>query len=594
MRKKIYSFSSLALLISSLTFLLVSSCQKEASGPGGEPPPTIDEEKVTAGIRGIVVDENDVPVVGATVTSSGKTTTTDRYGIFTFKNISLSKNNGYVRVKKTGFFDGSRSFVSVAGRVHTVRIKLLAKNNSGTFTGGSGGTVNLTNGAKLVMPAGAVTDASGNAYTGTVNIAMKWLDPTSPELPFIMPGDLRGITTTGEERGLESFGMLGVEMTGSGGQALKIATGQTAELTFPIPASIAGNAPATIDLWHFDEVNGRWKQDGQATKSGSNYIAQVAHFSFWNCDAPFPLVDVCMTIVEPTHGLPLNNVQVRIKRPNGSYGYGRTDSLGNLCGKVPKDEALVLEILDQCNNVIASQNIGPFSANATLGNISVTLPTINTLTISGTIQNCSNANVTNGAAVIYVAGGNTYTAPVANGNFSLNIITCGANVSFTVLPVDYAALQQGAPYSGSGVNGNVNVGTLQACGTSSQQYVEILIDGVPNNFVAPPDNLMAYDSAAPSSSTTIYAYGQGSTPNQTRYFSLSFPSSGSTGTFAINSLFMNFSTTGAQQIVSASPTVNITTYGPPTTGFVAGNFTVQMDFLGVTRTVSCNFRVRRS
>lgn len=595
MRKSLLYFSALTAIILSITFLFITSCQKEADGPTNTPPPALDAEKVNASVQGNVVDENNIPIVGATVTSGSKTTTTDRYGSFRFNNISLSKNNGYVKVSKSGYFVGSRSFLTTAGRTHTVRIKLLTKTNTGSFAGSAGGTINLTGGAKLIMPADAVTDASGSPYTGTVNVAMKWLDPTSNELPYTMPGDLRGITTTGEERGLESFGMLGVELTGSGGQALKVATGKTAELTFPIPAGIAAAAPATIDLWHFDETNGRWKQEGQATKTGSNYIAQVSHFSFWNCDAPFPLVDVCMTIVDPVHGSPLNNVQVRIKRPNGSYGYGRTDSLGNLCGKIPANEALVLEILDQCGNVLTSQNIGPFSSNTSIGTINVSIPAPSNLTITGTIQNCSNANVTSGAAIIYTGGGHTYNIPVINGNFSLTVLNCaGTTINYSVLPVDLTAMQQGAPVTGSGTSGSVNVGTLQACGTSAQQFIEVLIDGVPNNFVAPPDNISSYDSAAPSNSTTIFASGGNGTPNNTRYFSLHFANNRTPGTYPIGSFYLNYGTTGAQQVVSANPTVTITTFGPVTTGFIEGNFSVQMDFLGTTKTVSCNFRVRRN
>jgi hypothetical protein len=597
MRKSPLYFSALAAIVLSFTFLLITGCQKEADGPiDTAPPPALDAEKVTASVQGNVVDENNIPVAGATVTSGSKTTTTDRYGVFRFNSISLSKNNGFVKVTKNGYFVGSRSFLTTAGRTHNVRIKLLTKTTTGSFAGSAGGTVNLTGGAKLIMPADAVTDASGNPFTGTVNVAMRWLDPTSSQLPYIMPGDLRGITTAGEERGLESFGMIGVELTGSGGQALKVAVGKTAELTFPIPAAIAATAPATIDLWHFDETNGRWKQEGQATKTGNNYIALVSHFSFWNCDAPFPLVEVCMKIVDPAHGSGLNNVQVRIKRPNGSYGYGRTDSVGNLCGKVPANEALVLEILDQCNNVVASQNIGPFSSNTTLGPISVSIPAANSLIITGIVQNCSNANVTSGAAVVYVAGGHTYTAPVTNGSFSLTVLNCSGNtINYSVLPIDFAAMQQGAPVTGSGTNGTVNAGTLQACGTSSQQFIELLIDGVPGNFVEPPDNLMFIDSGAASVSKTVYAYRTTSGGGGTNTSFISFSFSGNApGTYAITNCSIGTSPNGAsQQIVSANPTVTITTFGPPTTGFVEGNFSVQMDFAGTTKTVACTFRIRR-
>ncbi|MFN9960451.1 MAG: hypothetical protein ACK55I_45795, partial [bacterium] len=116
------------------------------------------------------------------------------------------------------------------------------------------------------MPANGVTDLSGNAYAGPVSVSMTWINPTDPNLPDIVMGDLRGITTGGEERGLETFGMIGVELKGSSGQDLKVKLGQKADLLFHIPASIQGNAPATIDLWHYDEAKARWVQEGKATK----------------------------------------------------------------------------------------------------------------------------------------------------------------------------------------------------------------------------------------------------------------------------------------------------------------------------------------
>ncbi|HEV7782143.1 MAG TPA: carboxypeptidase regulatory-like domain-containing protein, partial [Chitinophagaceae bacterium] len=495
MRKQFFSIPFILVL----SFILVlTGCQREVDfNPGGGTagPGLNDNVTVVAGMRGTVIDENNQPVAGATVTSGTNTTTTDHYGVFRFNNINISRNNGYVKVVKPGYFTGARSFVTTAGRIHNLRIRLLPKTTTGTFSGSTGGTVTLSDGGKLVMPANAVTDAAGNAYTGVVNIAMTWIDPTSPRLPEIVMGDLRGITTGNEERGLETYGMLGVEMTGPGGQALKIATGKTAELTFPLPASISGAAPSTIDLWHFDEIKGRWIQEGTATKTGNNYIAQVSHFSFWNCDAQFPLVNLCMTFVNAVNNQPLNNVIARIKRSNGSFGTGWTDSTGNLCGKVPKNEALILEVLDQCYSVVYSQNIGPFSADASLGTIQATLPAPNVLVITGTITSCTGANVTNGAVVIYSSGAFSYTLPVTNGTYSLTIIRCsGATVNFSVLGIDYATLQQSVLTNGSGTSGTVNMPAIQACGTSSAEFAEYIVDGVPYHFASPPDNFMGGDS----------------------------------------------------------------------------------------------------
>lgn len=590
----------LGALLPLLSFLfLINSCQREVDGP--TPPPATpgvnDLEMVTGGVAGIIVDENNLPVKDATVSSGTQTTQTDRYGAFKFSNIQLSKANGSVKVQKNGYFTAYRTFFSVAGRTNNVRIQLLPKLNSGSFSATAGGTVSITGGAKLVMPANAVTDAGGAAYTGTVNVAMTWIDPSSDQLPYQLMGDLRGITTAGQERGLSTYGMIGVELTGTGGQALKVAAGKTAELTFPIPASLQGSAPATIDLWHFDEATARWKQEGTATKTGSNYIATVSHFSFWNCDAPFPLIDLCMSF-RTSDNVPLINAQVRIKRTvNNTFGYGRTDSAGNLCGKVPKDEALVLEVLDQCNAVVYSQNIGPFSVNTTLPAITVTIPAANSLTVTGTVTNCAGTNVTNGAAVVYVTGGHYYSVPVTNGAFTLTILRCSTGpLPLTVLGVDYATLQQSAPVSVTGTTGTVSAGTLQACGTSATQFVELLIDGVPNNFVAPPDGINCFDSIGVgpppnSNNTSVIASRQAAgTSSMVRF---DFFNNATVGSFPLSNIFLVANNITSTSVVSPSPQVNITAFGAPVTGFVEGNFTVQMNISGTNRTVACTFRVRR-
>lgn len=211
---RLFSPRYIFLFVISFLLLVTISCQREAdsTGFGGGTNGSGDNIMVIAGVRGTVIDENNQPVGGTSVSSGSNTTTTDRYGVFQFSNISLSKANGYVKVEKPGYFTGNRSFVTTAGRIHNVRIRLLPKINSGNFVAVTGGTITLGSGAKLVIPASAITDASGNSYNGTVNVAMTWIDPTSANLPEIVPGDLRGLTTSGEERGLETYGMIGVEM----------------------------------------------------------------------------------------------------------------------------------------------------------------------------------------------------------------------------------------------------------------------------------------------------------------------------------------------------------------------------------------------
>ena len=587
-----------------LSFLL-ATCKPEYSVENGltlNSGVVDDNLKVTAGISGIVIDENGQPVSGALVTSGTASTQTDRYGVFHFGNISISKANGYVKVNKTGYFTGMRSFPTTAGMVHNVRIRLIPKIDNGTIASATGGSITLPSGAKLTLPADAVTDQNGVAYTGAIKVSMAWIDPASVLLPENVVGDLRGITATGAERGLETFGMIGVELKGTTGQSLKIASGKKATLDFPIPPSLLANAPATIDLWHFDETRGRWLQEGTASRSGSSYTALVSHFSFWNCDAQFPLVNLCMKLVNAADSAPLNNVAIRLKRPNGSYGYGRTDSIGRLCGKVPLNEALVLEVIDQCNTVVATRNIGPFSSDTDLGIITATMPASQVLTIAGTIKDCSNNAVTNGAVSIYADGSHYYNVPLTNGNFTLEILRCSSTpITFSVTGVDYNTLQSSLPVSYTANSGTFPVGNIQACGTTASEFIEMIIDGTPYNYVKPPDNIAIMDSVATgayTSNTLVYGTRSSSTNTSgavSYYSSFSFANNGTPANgLPLNSLAVSMGGNSySNTIVTPSPTMNLTAFGSVGSGYAEGNFSVQMNFGGTIRNVICNFKVRR-
>ncbi|MBL7726054.1 MAG: hypothetical protein JNM68_00130 [Dinghuibacter sp.] len=584
-----------------LCLWLFVSCKYDHAGIADDAPVT-DLETVSASVTGIVVNENNIPLSGVTVSSGGSNTTTNMYGIFRFKNITLSKNNATIKVVQNGYYTAYRTFPAISGRTHNVRIKLIPKTNNGSFASVSGGTVNISGGGKLVIPAGAVTDASGNAYSGTVNVAATWINPTAPDLNSIIPGDLRGITTGGQERAIETYGMLGVELTGAGGQALKIATGKTAALTFPIPAALQASAPATIPLWYFDEATARWKEEGAATKNGNHYEGNVSHFSFWNCDAPWPQITLCMTLQTP-NGQPLSNVPVRIRRVNvpTSTAVGYTDSLGNLCGIVPKNEPLVMEVLAPCGNVVYSQNIGPFSANTSLGNITVTIPAANQVTVTGTVVNCNNQPVTNGYVFIYYSGGNYTTVPVNNGVFNAVLLNCaGSQVQFLVTPVDNNAQQQGLAVAGNITTGTANIGLLQACSLSSAQYIDMLIDGVPYSF-SMTDSIRLQtvpnlQIGLPQFSTTISALQFDPNTGAITLFLVAFSHNALVPLpYALGALNIMIPGTTANMVLTPNPQLNLTEFGAPQTGYIAGNCSVQMQFdtNPAQRTVQCQFRLRR-
>ena len=579
----------LAAVIVMLTYL---SCQKGLIGDVTTITTPVDDiTQVNASIEGYVTNENGLPVNGAVVISGVAGTSTDNKGYFRFNNISLSKNNGFVKVMVPGYFTGSRSFVTNAGRVNYVRIQLIPKTNIGNIDAVTGGTVTLPSGVSVSLPAGSVVNAtSGASYTGTVKVAAAWINPVSVALSEQMPGDLRGINSSGGEDGLQTFGMVAVELTGSGGELLQIAMGKKAIVNFPIPASIASYAPSSIALWYFDENAGRWKEDGAATKTGNSYVADVSHFSFWNCDAQFPLITFSATVLS-TAGKPLVNAQVRIRRTsNNGAGYGMTDSAGYVSGKIPSNETLVLEVLDQCGAIIYTQNMGPYTSNVSLGTITASNPTTTLLTISGSITDCSNQPVTNGYVQVYI-NGRYYRTNVNNGNYSITITNCSTVLSFTVLGVNNSTNEVSSPQTVSIGSQNVVVPVFQACGTSILQTIDYTVDGTNYIITSPPDSVFC---SITGSGTNNFNYVGGYNTGSTRRITFSFTGAVTgTGNYPIN--YMTVSQVDSASIITTSPVVTITQYG--TTGqFIVGNLSVQLKKLSDNsiHPVSCTFRMRRN
>lgn len=578
--------------------LLFNACQKNdtTNDTGGNP--VNDTETVSASIRGIVLNENNAPVQGAVVKCGTAMTTTDIFGMFTFNGINISKNNGHVSVTKAGYFNGHRSFITTAGRTHNEQIKLLPKTITGTFTATSGGAVTLGTGGKVTFVANSITDAGGNTYTGTVNVAMTWINPTAADIASVMPGDLRGISSAGNEKVLETYGMLGVELTGSTGQPLKIVSGKTAELSMPIPVALQATAPATIPLWHFDEAKGRWVEEGSATRTGNNYTGNVSHFSFWNCDWGISGVTLCVHAVNGSNQ-PLNNATIRIRRANNPavQSYGQTDSLGNVCGLVFANEPLILEVLDRCGNAVYTQNIGPFSANATI-NVTATIPAVNLITVTGTVVNCSNTAVTSGTVFIYSSGGYYQSVPLTGGAFTTSIVNCsGTTISVSAIATDYSTLQQSIPLTLNSGGVNVNFGVLSACGASPSQFMQVVIDGVPFSWAAPSDSLENFVnslSPSPGFSRTNAFYARRINTSLVGAANFWISSNDATGNALLDRSSITASSALYSQIVISPGTTVFTEYGPIGTGFIAGTISnAIMDFNGVQRTVNANFRMRR-
>ncbi|WP_395063955.1 hypothetical protein [Flavobacterium sp.] len=314
---------------------------------------------ITSNFAGKIVDNNNNPISGVAITMSGQSTTTGVDGTFTLSNVSVKERFGYMKATKSGFINGSRTVMPHDG-LNNVTIMLLPRNVVATIASGQSAVVVLPNSTKVTFD-GAFMLENGTSYSGNVKVSMNYLDPTDPNVFDKMPGNLIGTRTDGSTSGMETYGMINVELYGSNNEKLQLASGHTANVSMPIAPNQLDTAEATIPLWHFNETSGLWEEQGFSRKIGNRYIGNVSHFTWWNNDCSYTVATLNV-VVSNADGTPVNGVKVTITRQAGSTGdvlmnLGTTGPNGTLSAGVPRNEVLTFKAYTSDGSLVSTQEL---------------------------------------------------------------------------------------------------------------------------------------------------------------------------------------------------------------------------------------------
>lgn len=305
MRRKIHSltFVFMALLMMLMTFASCSKIQDLLNGgddddddSGGINPPELVEGRMEdIALSGIVRDASGTPIEGVSIVSGSSAATTNTDGFFEFDQIqvvNVQNDRSVVRFSKSGYFDVVRSMDADAADGASWEVVMCKKENNDftsikTYSSSSDQTLQAGE-MKIDMPQdGYKVDGTGLSYTGKVKSEMVYLDPNNERFSEMMPGgDLAAVRSDNSSAQLVSYGMTDLNMYAENGDKLQLKDGSKAKLTFPIPAGMDKNPPASIPLWSFNEKTGLWEEEGSAQLQGNVYVGEVAHFSWVNLDYP--------------------------------------------------------------------------------------------------------------------------------------------------------------------------------------------------------------------------------------------------------------------------------------------------------------------
>ncbi len=245
-----------------------------------------------------VQSSNGALLSDATVTVHGQTTTTDENGTAT---LDLAIPNDLTQVvakfEKDGFV--TQSILVNTQNLSNVGARLLAiKQEVSVSNIEQAQTIQAHElNASIAIAENAFVTPDGAVATGAVTVQFTPWDIQSDDLNA-MPANGVARDTEGNIVNLISAGMITATFIDENGQELQLASGQTADIQMDLPLSSINNQTLTIGteipMWHFDEAEGLWVEEGvgyvvasNTSPTGLAVQATVSHFSTWNWDFKF-------------------------------------------------------------------------------------------------------------------------------------------------------------------------------------------------------------------------------------------------------------------------------------------------------------------
>ncbi len=500
----------------------------------------------TTTISGIVVNENNQPLSGVTVTAHGQTKTSGANGEFMFTDITVPQNRLFVKAEKTGFYTATRGEQPKTGAT-VVKITMMPKSVTHTINSTAGGSADLTNGSKVEIQPGSVVKNDGTTYNGQVNMSVKYMDPTDVKFSeTVSGGDMMARRSDSTDAVLFSYGIMKVEMESPSGEKLNVTGGKPSTITTTIPASLVASAPATIPLWYFDENTGLWREEGVATKQGDKYVGTVNHFTDWNNDYPGYLTRVEGKIVD-CQGQPMPGIVVKV---------GQTTTNTNANGEYSRTVPTGVEFTI---SVEPTQNFGmsgtPIQIPALTQNQVYQVPLCQLAcfpVITGTFKDCNGNNIY-GVLSVFWDNQNQGIMPTQTGGFRVYVApNKQARLKFTSYAgdiIDTVVQTPATPVT-------LNLGELRSCNggqTGCENSFVISGAGYNNKYVRLQTVVSLGIYYTKDDVTGISCAAM-----DTVSFSLLFPGK-TTGSFAWQSgalVYKNLNTAGAKTV-----NINVTEYG---------------------------------
>ncbi|MBC7863224.1 MAG: hypothetical protein IAF38_09630 [Bacteroidia bacterium] len=564
------------------------SCKKDTNDAPETTAPTTGGN-VSAKVLVQVTNTSGSALSGASVIIGSASATTDQNGLAYISASTFSAGRNLIKVSKSTYFKSYQLLEIANGSSYSVAVVLTPKTIAGSFSTAAGGTINATNGGSVVFSASSIVDMNGNVYSGTVNVTAVYIAPNATNASSVLPNSFLGYNASSQLKFAENHGALVVELEGTSGQALQIASGNTAQIHIPVAASDLSTAPSSIPLYYFDESSGYWKEDGSAALTGgTEFVGTVSHFTFWMCPYVYNHFQLSGSVVCGANGL--DGVKVSVYNQWGSYlGSVTTGPGGVWSGMIPETLTFNLVVSDICGSQVYTTGVGPFSSATNLPAMDICTGSVNYGVITGTFTDCNNQTDHNSYCRVQSNGLTKFIAPLPSGYFNSAVLFCTGSTSAVITGVNMSNNQVSIDTT-MNIAPTMNFGTKQVCTTASE-FCTFVLAGTNAYYT---ENAFAnFTGVLDLTQNKIYlTVVSGQFMNET-HFSVTIPNTVA-GTYSVGGSPFSYSFILSGNNGTVNLTVNLTNVGTAQGDAIEGtiNNVTFVDQGGNSKTLAnCSFRI---
>ncbi len=433
-------------------------------------------EKVNRDFLGEVVDERGDPLDMVLVKIGDKQATTDENGVFIIRDVEVYEKYAHASAQKTGYFQGFTNTIPSEG-VNRLKIIMVPKQVTRRVQSGQPESINLLTGGSIDIT-GAFQDVSGVAYTGEVDVYLKYFTPNENIDVLGMP---YGAGSKNHERYIEPFGVMEIALEAVDKSTLVLPEGEEATLHFPLIDDLTPVAPSRIPLWFFNKSGGYWTEAGEAFKDGNSYKAKIDKPGYWCVGKIYFTRKVKISIVD-TDSNKIANQTLSVSYSNSSYPYLQKDFVtsqnGTINTVVPISKRVFVKVYR--NTSCGGTPVGSLSYEAD------EFPIDETFIItedSGLIlenlkagfYNCDTEKVEDSYVILQV-GVDTFYNMAGNGDYNIRIARCPEIDHFAVDVIDFGNdSQKTGKVTYNFIQPTTFLGDLMPC-DSVKEFIQYSID----------------------------------------------------------------------------------------------------------------------